>query len=101
MVKGGAEGLGFQALLRDLGIEAKVVVKGDSTAAKAMVSRSGIGRVRHLETRFLWVQEAIERRLFSVEKVAGVANPANALTKYVGAAEIRLVSSLVNFCIDL
>ena len=66
-----------------------------------MVSRNGVGRVRHLETRFLWIQEAIERKLMIIEKVAGVANPANALTKYVGAPEIRAVSSLVIFYIDV
>ena len=34
----------------------------DATASKAIASRGGVGRVRHLHTRVLWVQEAVARR---------------------------------------
>ena len=31
-------------------------VHTDSTAAKGMLHRQGVGRVRHLATRYLWIQ---------------------------------------------
>ena len=33
-------------------------VGSDSTAADGMISRQGVGRVRHLATRYLWIQDA-------------------------------------------
>ncbi len=59
LVRGSAESLGLQSTLRDIGYEMKVEVRVDSSAAKAIASRLGLGRTRHLEVRFLWVQEAV------------------------------------------
>jgi hypothetical protein len=84
MTRAAAEGLGIQALLQDLGWEADVVVHVDSTAAKAIASRVGLGRVRHLEVRFLWLQQAVRRGRIVLKKVHGEVNPADALTKPLG-----------------
>ena len=37
-------------------------VRVDATAPKAVASRRGVVRVRHLHTQVLWVQEAVARR---------------------------------------
>ena len=34
-----------------------VVLETDSSAAKGIASRKGVGKVKHLETRTLWVQD--------------------------------------------
>jgi hypothetical protein len=81
LVKAAAEGLGVQALACDLGLEAALRIGLDSSAAKSMASRSGVGRVRHLDTRRLWVQEAVRVGKFALDKVRGDQNPANILTK--------------------
>ena len=47
----------------------KVVV--DATASKAIASKRGVGRVRHLHTQVLWVQEAVARRELTIVKVPG------------------------------
>jgi hypothetical protein len=59
----------------------------DSTAARAVASRTGLGKVRHLEVRYLWVQEALKGRRLQVRKVAGIENPANVATKGLGEAD--------------
>ena len=62
-LKGAAEGLGVQALARDLGVELKVRLVSDSTSARGIACRRGLsGRTRHLETKFLWLQEAVARK---------------------------------------
>ena len=48
-----AEGLGIKALMGDLGLQARLQVSIDSSAAKYVASRIGIGKVRHLEVKFL------------------------------------------------
>eukprot|EP00974_Lingulodinium_polyedra_P067765 6559885-Lingulodinium_polyedra.AAC.1 len=57
LATGCTEGLGVQSLLMDLGWQAKVKVLTDSTIAKAVASRRGLGKLRHVELKFLWVQE--------------------------------------------
>ena len=56
-VKGACEGLGVVSLLVDMGQQAKLTLHIDSTAAKAIAGRTGVGKVRHMDTRYLWLQE--------------------------------------------
>ena len=75
------EGLGMQSLLRDMGWEAEVVIWSDSSTAKGIASRRGLGKMRHVELRYLWVQEAVRGGRLSVRKVGGRTNVADHLTK--------------------
>ena len=45
-----------------------LVVKTDSTAAKGIAGRKGVGRVKHLDLRDLWVQDLVARGDLRVEK---------------------------------
>jgi hypothetical protein len=83
IVKGTAEALGIQSLGRDLGIEMKISIHTDSSAAAGICRRSGIGRVRHLAVGQLWVQEGLRRGDFRLFKVTGTDNPADLLTKHL------------------
>lgn len=51
LVRAASEGLGVQALACDLGWKRSVVLHTDSAAAKGVASRSGAGRIRHIEYR--------------------------------------------------
>ena len=87
-LKSAAEGLGVQALARDLGIEVKVRLWSDSTSARGIACRRGLSsRTRHLETKFLWLQEAIARKRLCWGKVHTSVNPADLLTKVKSRAE--------------
>jgi len=56
----------------------------DSTAGKSMSNRWGTTRkTKHIELRFLFVQELITSGVVVVKKVLGTLNPADILTKYV------------------
>ena len=57
MVAASAETLGLQTYARDLGIDLECELYCDSSAALGIAQRAGIGRVRHLRTQELWVQE--------------------------------------------
>ena len=64
-------------------------VRVDATASKAIASRRGVGRVRHLHTQVLWVQEAVARRELTIVKVPGVENPADMGTKHFAQREMH------------
>ena len=59
-VRGASFGLGVKSMLEDFGNEVKyVVLFTDSTAAKGMAGRSGLGKVRHLDCGLLWLQNLV------------------------------------------
>ena len=53
----------------------------DSSAAKGMSLREGIGKVRHLDTRSLWTQRAVRELVLKIKKLQGKYNCADLRTK--------------------
>ena len=94
-IKGAAEGIGFCNILRDMGVEAKVVLFLDSTTAQAMSSRSGASKARHIDTRSYWIQDVIKRGVVTVFKVHTDKNPSDLLTKPKSLQDIRYKAGLV------
>ena len=84
--KGAAQGLGLQSIARDLGISLTLRPMSDATAAIGISRRRGLGKVRHLATADLWMQDRIRKGDFSLEKIIGSDNPSDMLTKHVDGA---------------
>ena len=55
----------------------------DNSAALAISQRVGLGKVRHLATTDLWIQDKARSRKLDLVKILGTENPADVLTKYV------------------
>ena len=53
----------------------------DSTASKGICSRQGLGKIRHLDTQDLWVQQRLRNGDFSLHKIDGERNPGDLFTK--------------------
>ena len=53
----------------------------DSSAAKAMLERKGVRKTRHVQARFLWLQDRVEEKELKVEKTPGAVNDADIVTK--------------------
>ena len=60
----------------------------NSVAAKGIVNRRGLGKVRHIETNMLWVQEKVANGDATTRKVKGITNLSDILTKHVEASGI-------------
>ena len=58
-VKGAGAGMQLQSLLADWGIPVKLILRTDSNSAIGTASRRGLGKLRHVHTRYLWVQERV------------------------------------------
>ena len=80
---GAAQALGLQSLLKDLGWTVRIRIHSDATAAIGICRRKGIGKIRHLATTDLWIQDKVRSKTLELVKVLGVDNPADVLTKYV------------------
>ena len=83
MVACSAEVLGIQSCARDLGLECSGVIYADASAALGIVMRRGIGKVRHIRTQSLWLQEAHATKRLGFEKIDGSRNPSDLMTKHL------------------
>ena len=57
----------MKALIADLGLEVRVEVIQDSTQAKGAATRIGIGKIKHLDTGWLWIQEVVKAGVITLE----------------------------------
>ena len=92
MVEAVTRAKGLLTLATELGWEelSLVVHLGtDSNAAKSFVNRRGLGKMRHLEIRDLWLQKEIREGRVKVHKVLGTENPADLMTKILTIKEIE------------
>jgi len=70
-------------------LRTEVKAATDSSAAKSFVSRRGLGKMKHIEIRDLWLQEEVLEGLVEVLKVRGTENPADLMTKYLNITDIK------------
>ena len=84
LVRGASQALGFQTMARDFGFPTALhLLMSDASAAIGICRRRGLGKIRHLAVSDLWIQERLREHAFTLDKVAGVDNPADALTKHI------------------
>ena len=92
MVEAVTRAKGLLTSAKEMGLEdlSLVVHLGtDSNAAKSFVNRRGLGKMRHLEIRDLWLQKEIREGKVEVHKVLGAENPADSMTKVLTVGEIE------------
>ena len=95
VAKGLCEALGIKGIAKDMGLDLTIELHTDSSAAKGIATRKGLGKVKHLETRTLWVQDKVDAGVVAIKKISGNDNPADLLTKYLASAKMQtLLASL-------
>ena len=62
LVKAASVGLGIRSMQRDMGIDTSIHVFTDAEAARGIATRRGLGRTRHIEVHYLWVQERVANK---------------------------------------
>ena len=70
-------------MYKDFGTHMNGLVLGDATG------RRGLGKLRHLDTNYVWIQEKAAKGDLNFKKVAGVDNGADLLTKTLSWNEIQ------------
>ena len=90
IVKCAAIGLRARSMLADFGMCADVVVRTDLWIGLGVGSRRGLGRFRHVQTRYLCVQQRVQEGDLCLKKEPGDTNVNDALTKPVGGDGLRV-----------
>ena len=83
VVKGASELLGMLSIGRDLQVGLSGHLHSDSSAAIGMSHRRGLGKVKHLHTQYLWVQERVRSEDFKLHKERTDRNRADLMTKHL------------------
>ena len=89
-----AGGLQSVQFLAEAGLQLKLEILTDSTANIGMHSRIGSGRVRHLDVKWLWTQEAMQAGRFTLKKVDTTENISDLTTKYHDESRLEALMKL-------
>ena len=81
MTKGAAYALGIQSLHNDWSINLNIDLYCDSSSAISFAKRRGLGKNRHIATRYLWLQERVALKHLKISKVHTSNNPFDLFTK--------------------
>ena len=92
ITKGAAHALEVRSAMVEFGITFNVVCETDTSAGRAMATRRGVGRVRHLDARLLWLQQLCAEGVVKVRAKPGEHNEADLGTKMV---HLRRMASLL------
>ena len=75
VVKATSEGIGIKNIMKDFGRNMGVCILTDASAALGIVRRKSVGRVRHMDTDVLWVQDKSESKEVKHSKIEGQPQP--------------------------
>ena len=89
LTKGASYALGMVSLAEDFGLKLNIKVHTDASAAIGIVHRQGVGKLRHVRVKYLWVQGKVQDGDIDVKKIDGKANPADLGTKVLPASAIQ------------
>eukprot|EP00971_Amphidinium_carterae_P348030 6490283-Amphidinium_carterae.1 len=101
LVRACTEGIAYKELageLLDQRLSLDIMV--DSSACKAMSQRVGTGRVKHLDVKQLWVQQATRNKTLTVKKVTSNENVSDILTKPMAEATIWKHMQAMSFTVE-
>ena len=101
-VKALSETIGLELLMEETLNALRVVpvsLHVDANACKGMLFRHGSGRVKHLATKQLWAQHAIEAYSVVVCKIPRCQNTADILTHSVSHADLMAGLRATGFCL--
>ena len=87
----------MQSMARGFGDERVVRIATDSSAAKGIASRLGLGKIRHLDTGLLWLQYHLRRKVLQLVKMRGRANPADIGTKDLAEKDMMRIMNKLGF----
>ncbi len=100
-LKGASLALGMRSIAGDLGIALSIRLHTDSAAAKGIMLRRGLGKMRRLEVGFLWLQGAVAAKRLYVFKCRGEDNPADLGTKHLSGEVIGRRLATLGFSFEI
>ena len=92
---GACEGLFICGVAKELGMESKLALNSDSTSMTSQHTKMGLGRMKHVELRFLFVKDLLKRERLTLNKIPGTDNPADLGTQVPDVNTNRHLCSII------
>ena len=85
MGTGACEGPLIQSMINEMPLDMKVTmtVESDSSAAISSQLRGGMGRMKHVELRHMFMQQLVKEKRMKLRKISGEENSSDLGTKYL------------------
>ena len=64
---------------------------------RGITARLGLGKIRHMHTHYLWLQERVRNKDLNTVKVKGDINPADVATKHLASKDLHKMMDLLNY----
>ena len=61
----------------------------DASACKSLIMKKGVGGIKHVEAKNLWIQEAVAKKKIAVHNIPRASNVADALASYSPGPTLR------------
>ena len=104
MLRAASHGLGVRSLLEDwgCGVDLEIVIKCDSSTARGIAARQGLGKMRHVDVRYLWLQQQVLHGRLKIESVPTPTkdNWSDLFTKPLDKATVRRCCDGLHFEMD-
>ena len=97
LVSGASNLLGEVSTAKDWGLQPESEVFMDASAGIVMGSRRGLGKAKHVDTQYHWVQDRVAKRYFRLKKVDTGDMLADVLTKPVIEEKMNKALRNMNF----
>eukprot|EP00435_Cladocopium_sp_Y103_P000040 s2725_g1.t1 len=76
--------------------DVSIAVVIDSSSGKAFAQRLGVGRMKHIDVKFLWLQRCVKEQLLAMESVGTLFNVADLGTKKLNKVRRLFLMFLMN-----
>ena len=97
-----AELIFAQATLQEIGLSYLIHARAASSTARAVATKQGASRkMKHIHTRFLFIQDLVIRKLLAVSSVKTDVNPSEIGTKALGRERFHRLRSMLGVGTDL
>ncbi|CAE7927931.1 RE1, partial [Symbiodinium sp. KB8] len=95
LTRGVAAGRMSQQIWQIVGYELPLIAKTDSTAGKGIAQRKGVGKLKHLELRELWLQSYVQDGKVQIRKEPTATNVADLGTKALNGPRIQELTRML------
>eukprot|EP00435_Cladocopium_sp_Y103_P043064 s596_g12.t1 len=63
----------------------------DSSSARQLAQRQGVGKIKHLDAKILWIQNKVQEKSVILSQISTVWNVSDAGTKVLGTRRLKLL----------
>ena len=74
--------------MQDFGLAVGGLIKSDASAALGIIQRQGLGKMRHIDTSYLYIQQINAEKILKFAKTPGSENPSDLCTKGLASPKI-------------